>query len=105
MKFRYFDMRFIDHTARELKTRGWLALLWGLLMIVWGIALIIWPELLVALVAALFISIGIITLTIAWQSWVMKRSYEQIKDDIFPRQRMVRIPVTRRPRFRWWPWK
>jgi len=47
--------------------------------LIWGIAIIAWPQLLVAFVAALFITAGFTVLGLAWRIWRLQRRYQTIK--------------------------
>ena len=79
---RYIDLRFLDYLIKDLSTLWWLYLLQGLLLITWGIAILIWPELLTALVAALFVVAGIAVLAMGWRVWWLKRRYGTMKRHI-----------------------
>ncbi|HWQ14370.1 MAG TPA: hypothetical protein VNL77_16340 [Roseiflexaceae bacterium] len=79
---RYIDLRFLDYLIRDLGTLWWMYLLQGLLLIAWGIAILIWPELLTALVAALFVIAGIVVLAIGWRVWQLRRRYGMLKRQI-----------------------
>jgi uncharacterized membrane protein HdeD (DUF308 family) len=79
---RYIDLRFLDYVIKDLSTLWWMYLMWGLLLIAWGIAILIWPELLTALVAALFMTAGIMVLVLGWRAWSLKRRYGALKRQI-----------------------
>jgi len=79
---RYFDLRPVDAFVKELGALWWYYLLFGLVLIAWGIAIIVWPQLLVALVAALFIVAGGTVLGLAWKVWRIQRRYQSFKREI-----------------------
>ena len=79
---RYVDLRPVDYFIKDLSALWWFYLILGLLLVGWGVAIIIWPELLVALVAALFIMAGATVLSLAWQVWRLQRRYQAFKQEI-----------------------
>jgi hypothetical protein len=79
---RYFDLRPLDYVIRHLNTLWWMYVLQALFLIAWGIAILIWPQLLTALVAALFVAAGITLLIIGWRVWSLKRHYGVVKRQI-----------------------
>jgi len=79
---RYFDLRPVDYFIKDLSALWWYYLLLGGLLILWGIAIIAWPQLLVAIVAALFIMAGFTVLGLAWRIWRLQHRYQAIKHDL-----------------------
>lgn len=79
---RYFDLRPVDYFIKDLSALWWYYLLLGVLLVLWGIAIIAWPQLLVAFVAALFITAGFTVLGLAWRIWRLQRRYQTIKHDL-----------------------
>jgi len=79
---RYTDLRFLDYLINDLSALWWMYLLQGLLLIAWGIAILIWPELLTALISALFVTAGIMVLAVGWRAWSLKRRYSAMKRQI-----------------------
>ena len=79
---RYRDLRPVDDFINDLSAWWWFYLLLGLLLVGWGIAIVIWPELLVALVAALFIIAGCTVLGLAWRVWRIQRHYQAFRRDL-----------------------
>ncbi len=78
---RYYDLRPIEYFIKDLSALWWYYLLLGLLLILWGVAIAVWPELLAALVAALFIVGGVTVLGLAWCVWRLQRRYQTFKRD------------------------
>ena len=79
---RYFDLRPFEHFVADLSALWWYYLLLGLLLVVWAVAIVVWPQLLVALVAAVFLTAGVTMLGLAWRVWRLRRRYQSIKREI-----------------------
>ena len=79
---RYFDLRHFDFLIKDLSGLWWSYLLLGILLIVWGVAIVVWPQLLVALVAALFIVAGASVLALAWRVRQLRRRYQSFKREL-----------------------
>jgi uncharacterized membrane protein len=81
---RYIDLRPLEALTRWLSQVTWLYAAFGLLLISSGLLLLIWPELLVALVAALFFVAGATVLAQGWHVWRTRRRYQAMKRRILP---------------------
>lgn len=79
---RYYDLRPIDYALRDLSALWWFYLGWGLLLVAWGIAIVIWPQLLSALVGAIFIMAGFSVFGVAWRVRHLRRDYQRFKREM-----------------------
>jgi uncharacterized membrane protein HdeD (DUF308 family) len=72
---------FFDSYTREISSTWWLFLLEALWLIGLGVIVALMPSLLVALVSAVFIVLGLITLSAAFRVRSLRRQYELLKRD------------------------
>jgi uncharacterized membrane protein HdeD (DUF308 family) len=72
---------FFDSYTREIRSTWWLFLLEGLWLIGLGVLVALMPSLLVALVSAVFIVLGLMTLATAFRVRGLRRHYELLKRD------------------------
>jgi uncharacterized membrane protein HdeD (DUF308 family) len=79
---RYFDLRPIDFFVKNLNMLWWYYLFLGLVLVLLGAAIIVWPDLLIALVAAVFIFAGTSVLALSWRVWRLQRQYRAFKRDL-----------------------
>jgi uncharacterized membrane protein HdeD (DUF308 family) len=73
------SVSFFDSYTREISSTWWLFLLEGLWLIGLGVLIAIMPSLLVALVSAVFIVLGVMTLVTAVRVRGLRRQYEILK--------------------------
>jgi uncharacterized membrane protein HdeD (DUF308 family) len=70
---------FFDSYTREISSTWWLFLLEGLWLMGLGVLIAVMPSLLVALVSAVFVVLGIMTLATALRVRGLRRQYEALK--------------------------
>jgi uncharacterized membrane protein HdeD (DUF308 family) len=70
---------FFDSYTREISSTWWLFLLEGLWLMGLGVLIAVMPSLLVALVSAVFVVLGIMTLATALRVRGLRRQYELLK--------------------------
>ena len=70
---------FFDSYTREISSTWWLFLLEGLWLMGLGVLIAVMPSLLVALVSAVFVVLGIMTLVTAVRVRGLRRQYELLK--------------------------
>ncbi len=73
------SVSFFDSYTREISSTWWLFLLEGLWLIGLGVLIAVMPSLLVALVSAVFVVLGIMTLVTAVRVRGLRRQYELLK--------------------------
>ncbi len=73
------SVSFFDSYTREISSTWWLFLLEGLWLIGLGVLIAVMPSLLVALVSAVFVVLGIMTLVTAVRVRGLRRQYEILK--------------------------
>jgi uncharacterized membrane protein HdeD (DUF308 family) len=70
---------FFDRYTREISSTWWLFLLEGLWLIGLGVLIVMMPSLLVALVASVFVVLGVMMLVTAWRLRSLRGRYEILK--------------------------
>jgi len=74
---------FYDNFTNALSGTWPMFLLQGVSLVLLGIIIIMVPEFLVAMIAATFILIGVIFLTLAWKTYRFKRHYQLWRDEFW----------------------
>jgi uncharacterized membrane protein HdeD (DUF308 family) len=73
------SVSFFDSYTRQISSTWWLFLLEGLWLIGLGVLVALMPSLLVALVSAVFVVLGVMTLVTAFRVRGLRRQYEILK--------------------------
>jgi len=74
---------FHDNLTNAFTGTWWIFLMQGILLILLSFIIILMPQLLVAMIAATFMLIGAVFLSLAWKTYQVKRQYRKWRNDFW----------------------